>query len=133
MLDLRERRLLLNTIPNPSGRLDYVVSIEGSMDLPAPHGSVTMSLRYIPDRDVLNPDCLALYYREISGAEWGSLEEVAVTLLDDINNEVVPRWLSVALLRRDMATSEREKHGVVLEDRQPRWDNPRLLNRLERL
>ena len=133
MLDLRERRLLLNTIPNPSGRLDYVVSMEGSMDLPDPHGSVTMSLRYIPDRDVLNPDCLALYYREISGAEWRSLEEVAVTLLDDINNEVVPRWLSVALIRRDMATPEREKHGVVLEDRQPRWDNPRLLNRLERL
>ena len=133
MLELRERRLLLTTIANPSGRLDYVVSIEGSISLPDPHGPVTLSLRYIPDRDVLNPECLAPYYQEIAGAGWESLEEVAVTLLDDINNEVVPRWLSVALIRRDRATPEREKHGVILEDRQPRWDNPRLLNRLERL
>ena len=133
MLDLRERRLLLTTIPNPSGRLDYVVSIEGGIDFPTPHGPVTLSLRYIPDRDLLNPDCLALYYQEMTGVEWGSLEEIAVTLLDDINNEVVPRWLSVALTRRDTATPEREKHGVVLEDHQPRWDNARLLNRLERL
>lgn len=136
MLDLRSRRALLDTFPNPSGRLDYVVTLSGMLarsdGTTVPHLPAAMTLRYIPDRLVLDPDCLPRYLDEISSTDWDSVEAMAITLLDDLNNELVPRWINVAVRRHPDATEPLEHHEVVVEDRQPRWENRRLLDRMER-
>ena len=53
-------------------------------------------------------------------------------ILDDINNEVVARWVQITVSSPDPTDSALEFHGIVLEDRQPKWDNPALLSRLKR-
>ncbi|MCH8835488.1 MAG: hypothetical protein IH925_06035, partial [Proteobacteria bacterium] len=53
-------------------------------------------------------------------------------ILDDINNEVVARWVQVALSVPNGALPGVGNHGVMLEDRQPKWDNAALLSRLRR-
>ena len=53
-------------------------------------------------------------------------------ILDDVNNEVVPRWVQVTVTAPGDRAAGVDGHGVMLEDRQPRWDNPALLSRLER-
>jgi 7-cyano-7-deazaguanine reductase len=49
-------------------------------------------------------------------------------VLDDLNNELVPRWVELTV-ERDAPLP----HRVVIEDRQPNWDNPQLMARLRRL
>ena len=124
-----QRRDLLVTEPNPDGRLDYVVSLEERAPL-AGDGTMHLGLRYVPDRLILQSGTLARYLQALAGLQWNSLEEVAVIIRDDVNNEVVPRWLQVTLSAADAVAGHEGGHGVMLEDRQPKWDNPALLSRL---
>ncbi|MEE8393877.1 MAG: hypothetical protein V3R66_05985, partial [Rhodospirillales bacterium] len=59
---------------------------------------------------------------------WETMEKVAVMVLNDINNEVVARWTQVSVA----ASKDKASHNVMVEDRQPHWDNPDLLSRLKR-
>lgn len=112
------RREELVTRPSPDPRHDYLV------DLVAAAGPVTLRVRYVPDRLILDPASLARHAEGLTGTP----EAVALALLDDLANELVPRWLEVT------ATADAPlPHRVVAEDRQPAWDNPRLLERLERI
>ncbi|WP_343055005.1 hypothetical protein [Azospirillum oleiclasticum] len=112
------RREDLVTLPSPDPRHDYLV------ELRAAAGPVALRVRYVPDRLILDPASLARHTEGLTGG----LEAVALALLDDLANELVPRWLEVT------ASAETPlPHRVVAEDRQPAWDNPTLLARLERI
>ena len=50
-----------------------------------------------------------------------------MTMLDDVNNELIPRWAQVELTAGPGDAGD--CHGVIIEDRQPGWDNPALLAR----
>ncbi len=126
-MDPSDRRKHLLTEPNPDNHLDYVVSLTGQAPLMG-GGHARAALLYVPDKSILKAGSLARYLETLAELSWGSLEEVAVTVRDDINNEVVPRWLQITV----SAPAGEHSHGVVLEDRQPRWDNPALLSRLRR-
>lgn len=131
-MDPIRRREKLSVRPSPGTRLDFVVTLEG--DIPADAGAaLSVVLRYVPDRDVLDPAAFTAYLKDLGAAEWETLEAVGVAVLDDVNNEVVPRWVQVAVYRADTGGVGRERHAVLLEDRQPRWDNPSLLSRLPTL
>ena len=72
------------------------------------------------------------FARYLAAFEQGSektLEQLAIAVLEDINNEVVPRWVQIVATRD--SGGETEQH-VLIEDRQPKWDNAALLARLER-
>ena len=73
------------------------------------------------------------YLEALASIDWPSPEELAVTVITDINNELIARWVQVTVNAPDLLHHAIETHGVVLEDRQPDWDNPMLLNRLERI
>lgn len=122
-MELLERRGLLTIRNNPDGRLDYVISLDGP----------GVALRYVPDRRVLEPDAFGRYLDALNAISWSSLEEMAVTVRDDINNEVIPRWLQVAVSASGDAFPAIGGHQVILEDRQPKWDNPTLLSLLKRV
>ncbi len=113
------RRDLLSTTPNPDARYDYLVELAGE-----PMAGTRLAVRYVPDRVVAEPQGFAAYLGALSGVA-GGLEALALAVLDDLNNELVPRWAEVTAER-----TEPLPHRVVVEDRQPNWDNPQLFARM---
>lgn len=109
------RRDALTTAANPDSRHDYLVELRGDLT-----DGVVLRIRYIPDRLVLTPDGMAIWMPQL-GEQNGPLEAMALSALDDLNNELVPRWVEVAV-ERQYPLFQR----VVVEDRQPDWDNPAL-------
>jgi len=122
-MDLNERRSLLASRDNPNKALDYIVTLEAL----SPDKTTRMSLRYIPDRLILQSDSFAPYIQALFNNGAQSIEDHAATLVEDINNELVTRWVQVVAFEDKGQDSQ---HSVVLEDRQPQWNNPHLLSRL---
>lgn len=121
-----DNRALLVTSTNPNARTDYMVMLEGRLNWG--NGAV-VALRYVPDRLILERAAFAAYLTVLGGVAWDNLEHCAATLLEDVNNELVPRWVQVAVTS-PAASATGVSHAILLEDRQPRWDNSSLLQRL---
>jgi hypothetical protein len=117
---LRQRRDLLETTPAPQPRHDAVVILEEGCI------GARLRLRYVPDRDVLMPESLGHYVNALAQMTFSSLEEMAQTILEDINDQVIPSWLEITLRRSTGDTH----HEVRIEDRQPSWKDRGLLDRL---
>ena len=117
-------REILGTIPNPSREIDCLVLLDGTMRPRGAAAPLGLTLRYIPDRLIIEPDKWQGYLAALSTQNMPALEALAVRVLSDANNEIVPRWLSVVV--SDSSSS----HKVIVEDRQPKWDNPDLLRRV---
>lgn len=131
-MDLLERRGHLASTANPDKKLDYIVTLEGH--LPNSHSqSRHIALRYVPDREVLDAKSFGNYLEALSKDTWDLPEDLAVTILTDVNNEVVARWLQVSLSVPELQHHAVETHAVTIEDRQPGWDNASLLGRLEKI
>lgn len=135
-MDLMERRALLITKTNPDRSLDYIVTLSGH--LPSSHMSgggerQRIVLRYVPDKLVLQTHALGVYFEALAQTTWANPEDLAVTVLTDVNNEVITRWIEVAVNVPERIHHAIDTHGVVIEDRQPGWDNPALLRRLARI
>jgi len=128
-MDIGVRRNLLMTMPNPGAGMDYVVCLDGRVKSQAKIAEITVSLNYVPDRVILDPAAFGRYLDALSQVPWSSLESVAVAILEDVNNEVVARWVQVAVKVRDAVHANGGAHGVTLEDRQPTWENKSLLSR----
>lgn len=121
----QQRRSLLETHGDPGGSADYLVRLHGEFS--NGDGSIRVRLTYVPDRSLLKADTLELYLSALASVEWPSLEALAVAALDDVRNELVPRWVQVVLVA---GGTGRHHHTVVVEDQQPGWSNPALLSRL---
>ena len=130
-MDIAQRRSLLATERNPDVKLDYVISITGHMSTRADIESSTVYLRYVPDRDILDPASFGRYLDALGTIEWSTLEEAAAAVLNDVNNELIARWVQVSISAPDQVHPGIDRHEVLLEDRQPKWDNAGLLSRLQ--
>lgn len=120
-----ERREILETRPNPQTGLDYLVAIDAAAS-PARE----IRLRYVPDKLLLRPDAFETYLSTLTSTDELPAEELALAIVEDINNEVVPRWVQVQI--KDSANDPAPKAGayrVLIEDRQPNWDNPQIVAR----
>lgn len=117
-----ERQSRIETVRNPLSRVDYLCKVVGKTG----DGAATISLRYVPDKLLLQEEAFEIYLTALP--ETGILESLAAMVLDDLNNELVPRFLQI---RVTAATDGLDAgHAVLIEDRRPRWDNPALLARL---
>lgn len=123
-----ERRQPLTCRNNPHGGLDLLVLLDGRVTSFA--GLV--ALRYVPDKLLLQPDSYNDYLNLLAYQGLSAVEDFAVTVLQDVNNEVVPRWAQVLIVEDANPTDSGPGcgHRVLVEDRQPSWDNPALLSRL---
>ncbi|CCQ73041.1 hypothetical protein [Magnetospira sp. QH-2] len=129
-MEPNERRALLECVVNPDGRLDYVVDLSGDL---ANFANARVSIRYVPDKLIAQAQTLSAYLHEISTMDWPNLEQAAVTILHDLNNELVPRWVQVIVTSDPARQPGIASHSVMLEERQPKWDNRDLLSHLKRV
>lgn len=119
------RRKALETRSNPQTSLDYLIAI----DTPTtPERAIR--LRYVPDKLLLLPDAFETYLAALTASGETPAEEMALAIIEDINNEVVPRWVQIQIensVNGPEPTSS--TYRVVIEDRQPNWDNPQIIAR----
>ncbi len=126
----QERRALLKTRDNPDSALDYVTGLEGALQAFGQGMATRIRVKYVPDRAIVEPAGFGRYLETLTATEWGSLEELATTILSDFNNQLVARWVRVEVMAPEEAYPVIGTHQVMIEDRQPDWDNPALLSRL---
>lgn len=131
-MDLQERRALLKITANPDRKLDYLVTLSGHL-FDDGGARQLVEVRYVPDKQVLDTGSFGTYLEALSNHPWDNPEDLAVTVLTDINNEVVSRWVQVKVGLPELPHPAVDSHGVVIDDRQPGWDNPALLGRLVRI
>jgi len=124
-MDIADRRALLITRDNPNKNIDYITSLESFIATK----NLRLTLRYIPDKVILDADCFAPYVEQIT-AKADILEEAATIILEDLNNELVARWVQVVVYKDDEQDSQ---HCVILEDQQPQWSNPHLMARIAKV
>jgi len=129
-MDVLERRGHLKTLANPGGKIDYVAGLQGTVQAFG-HGKATrVAIHYVPDRAIVEPAAFGRYLETLTSVEWGSLEELATAILGDFSNELVARWMRVVMTSPEGAYPGVGTHQVMIEDRQPGWDNPALLSRV---
>ncbi len=128
--DVAERRGMLATRPNPASHLDYVVALEARIRAAAAATPVVVRLSYVPDRVIVEPHAFGAYVAAIGRGGWTALEQLGATILSDVNDALVPRWVQVVITEDSDGADGIDLHTVRLEDRQPNWDNESLLGRL---
>ncbi len=111
------RRWRLETVPNLAPWQDTLVRWSGALA-----GGLVLTIAYVPDRLVLTPQAFVAYLDSLRAAPLPTLEQVVVTALEDMNNQLVPRWV------RASASLDQEgiHHHATVTDRQPGWNNPHL-------
>lgn len=85
------------------------------------HEAYAVHLRYIPDKYQLPEGSFARYLVTVPDQYAEDVAVLARTVLDDLNNQLVPRWLQVMIEGKDSS--------ALIEDRQPQWQNAALLSR----
>ncbi|NQU59726.1 MAG: hypothetical protein HQ512_01225 [Rhodospirillales bacterium] len=129
-MEIQERRVLLVTGENPDASLDYIAGLQGTLQAFG-HGMPTrITVQYVPDRLIIAPPAFGRYLETLATLEWNSLEELTTAILSDFTNELVARWVRVAIIAPEEAYPGVGAHEVMIEDHQPDWDNPALLSRL---
>lgn len=122
---LADRREILATRANPQSGLDYLVAI----DTAAVSGRA-IQLRYVPDKLLLRPEAFDAYLSTLTSGSEMPAEELALAIIEDINNEVVPRWVQVKIKSTARGQEPNSSaYRVLIEDRQPNWDNPQIIAR----
>jgi 7-cyano-7-deazaguanine reductase len=120
---LQTDRTQLRSIANPNPKIDYISLLEGKF----PNSELLVTFSYVPDKLVLLTKAFQEYLKYLELDEILALEPIALRLLDDINNEVVPRWAEIKI---STCLGAETSSSVIVVDQQPRWANPGLLARL---
>lgn len=117
------------TTPNPIPQTDYLCHLSGKLTSSGGQ-TISVDLRYVPDKWILLPSALSDYLHSLNPPDKEALELTAQVVLDDLNNQLVARWLQIVLTGPRESGADITAHRILLEDRQPQWDNPALLHRI---
>jgi len=123
------RQSSIATTPNPIPQTDYLCHLSGKLTSSGGQ-TITVELRYVPDKWILLPAALADYLHALAPPDREALELTASLVIDDLNNQLVARWLQITMSGPSEAATDITAHRILLEDRQPQWDNPALLQRI---
>ena len=123
-MDVKSRRALLTCDSNPSNMGDYLVSLGGRLTM-EDLGTFDIRVTYVPDSSILNVASFHSYLMALGNFPEMTPERSGKMLLDDANNELVPRWVQVTLIGRpEVATAG--AYRCLFQDSQPNWTNPSL-------
>jgi hypothetical protein len=129
-MDLNKRRALLTTADNPDATLDYISGLQGSLQAFGLGMPTRIGVHYAPDQLIVEPSAFGRYLEALGTIEWESLEGLATAILGDFSNQLVARWARVVVTAPEGAYPGVGAHEVMVEERQPGWDNEALLSRL---
>jgi NADPH-dependent 7-cyano-7-deazaguanine reductase QueF len=119
-------RNTLICLDNPNPRKDYVVTLEFAPTL-LWIKSRYVTIRFVPDRHILDHHSLKDYLKALKALEVKTLEELTLQISDDIMDQLLPKWVEVTLWTEELSG---DKTKVSIEDQQPGWENNALLSRL---
>lgn len=89
------------------------------------HGTFDVRVTYVPDSCILNVTSLHSYLTALANFPEMTPERSGKTLLEDANNELVPRWVRVTLIGRPEVETV-GSYRCLFQDSQPNWSNPAL-------
>lgn len=128
-----KRRKIISPHKNPRKDSEYIIQLKHRL---APNGldaarGVELKLYYIPDKFVVEADNYDKYllFFETKSQQYDSFEKLGSDIIDDLNNELIPKWIHLNITAEHAHTI----HCVSYEERQPNWDNPFLLSRLKNI
>ena len=129
-METNPRRALLEISYNPDETLDFIISLQGVFQTLNGSQNIALYIRYVPDCLILCPESFSKYLKALSEQNWRNIEEVATTVIGDLSNQLVARWICIKATE-DESYLGLGIHEVLIEDHQPEWDNPSLLSRGE--
>jgi len=125
----RARRNLIRIVPSRVTSHDYLIDLSIRLTRDTISAPMTLIIRYVPDRDLIDDDAMHEYWRFIEAAAWSCASDMALAILEDLNNELIPRWVQVQL-RNESKADYLQGMMITVEDRQPGWHNQYLLSRI---
>ena len=123
-MDVQSRRALLICDSNPNNSSDYLISLGGSLMM-EDHGKFDVRITYVPDSFILEVASFHSYLMALGNSPEMTPERSGKTLLEDANNELVPRWVRATLIGRPAAAAA-GSYRCLFQDSQPNWSNPSL-------
>ena len=132
------RRQRLKTLSNPDESIDYLVTLQTNTKRPfwkiektLEVNSVIIVLRYVPDQLILEESSLNLYFQNLRNENATSSQQVGLMMLEDLNNELVPRWLHLTIITNLHINGLNHHNKVCFQDQQPNWNNIALFSSSE--
>ena len=129
-MEIQDRRNLLATNLSPKTNHEIVVELEKLITFEEDKSLACIRVMYVPDRLILPYQSLQTYLDATSKITVNSLEELAVEMLDDFINEILPRWVQINISIQDKNAIDRISGRITITDRQPGWENSNLLSRV---
>ena len=120
---MRQQEII--TIKNPNMANEYLCKISCQIKINSP---IEINLCYIPDKLIISEKAFNIYLSSLKITKDIPIETIAHIILDDLNNELVAKWIQI-IISADI-NKQGSSHKILLEDRQPRWNNIDLLNRI---
>lgn len=100
--------ITIKTSPIPDTRKKWLIKIEVSEP-------VVIKIHIIPDKLIADHASLKKYVQETIKNNTSRPEDIILSIIENINNELVPKWLEVYY--------ENDGVSVKIEDQQPGLDN----------
>ena len=88
-------------------------------------------VRYVPDKILLAQEGVCDYLTQTLGMEARGIEQLTHDILEDVMDHIIPKWIEVTLKQKQNKAGQ--EVVVIMEDRQPGWENEPLLKRLPAL
>ncbi|NQY82224.1 MAG: hypothetical protein HRT36_04195 [Alphaproteobacteria bacterium] len=110
------RQEAINIVATTPLRPEALLRTEGRYN-----ASHEVRIRYVPDRYRLPEGSFQNYLLTLPDTVWHDISESAFVIMDDLSNQLVPKWIQVMV---QTATD-----AALVEDRQPQWQNAALLSR----
>lgn len=115
-MSIKERELIETIVSDFSTRQDVLIRMKYNVS------GLDFDIDYIPDRYLLVAESVEIWIKEYNNWQ-GTHEWLALNILDDINNEVVPRWVRVSC-------QVSSKKRILIEDKQPHWRVSSVVDRI---
>lgn len=117
----QEGKAIFEKNKNPLPHLDYLVELNYNHQ----YADKIILIRYVPDKDVLTQKTFEDYCRVLNSQD-NTPEVLTRQILTDFNDQILPRFIQITV-----GTKKGEQ--IILEDRQPGWDNLNFLRRLRKI
>jgi len=125
-MDVHARRDLLGCQSNPEEKQEYLVSFSGDLRL-SNDQLFQVRLTYVPDLFVLDATTFQPYLDIVGRVDDSTPERSGKLILEDINNQLVPRWIRVTIFGR-LDQSDMHTYRCLFQDHQPNWQNSSLIS-----